>query len=542
MEFKLKRYKFKIILFSVASLLLLSHLGKIEVNIMEARNFISAREMVQNQEYLLTTLNNEPRYQKPPLPTWLTALSGRVFGFDSVFFLRLPVVVITLLLVFAYFHFCMLIGMTEKNSFIYTLILITSFYIFFSGRDNQWDMYTHSFMLVSIFFIWKLFSSGTHQLRNCLLAGLFFGFSMLSKGPISLYTLFLPFLISYGLVYHIPLKKKWPYFLGILVTGITVGLSWYVYVRLKDPQYFSDIVEKEAANWKSYEVKPFYYYWNFFLQSGLWTLPSLVALCYPYMKNRVRDKNAYKFALIWTLAGVVLMSLIPEKKVRYLVPVLIPLALTTGFYIEYLISSAKDSFSRKDSIVTWIVFGFLALIGFIYPVAMAVVLKESLKQYAFIYIFSSVAMIAISLFIVGGLRMVKFELVFGSMISMFSVVVLALIPVSKIFFNNPLYFPASKAELIADEVGIKTYRLSDISPELVWNFGGTVTLLKIKDEKIQFPSEKKFGLMAADTDSLLLKTGFSNYVLEKKCRIDMGTRKKRKDRLIKDFYIATRKE
>ena len=71
---------------------------------------------------------------------------------------------------------------------------------------------------------------------------------------------------------------------------------------------------------------------------------------------------------------------------------------------------------------------------------------------------------------------------------------------------------------------------------------GTVTLLKIKDEKIQFPSEKKFGLMAADTDSLLLKTGFSNYVLDKKCRIDMGTRKKRKDRLIKDFYIATRKE
>jgi 4-amino-4-deoxy-L-arabinose transferase-like glycosyltransferase len=76
---------------------------------MEARNFISAREMVQNKEYLLTTLNNEPRYQTPPLPTWLTAISGSVFGFDSVFGLRLPVVAITFLLVFIFYYFSIII-------------------------------------------------------------------------------------------------------------------------------------------------------------------------------------------------------------------------------------------------------------------------------------------------------------------------------------------------------------------------------------------------------------------------------------------------
>ena len=56
------------------------HLDALFVNIIEARNFVSAREMLHDGNWLLTTLNAEPRYQKPPLPTWLTAFSGAIFG------------------------------------------------------------------------------------------------------------------------------------------------------------------------------------------------------------------------------------------------------------------------------------------------------------------------------------------------------------------------------------------------------------------------------------------------------------------------------
>ncbi len=52
------------------------HLKIAEVNIMEARNFITAREMLQYDNWLHTTMNLLPRYEKPPLPTWLTALAG----------------------------------------------------------------------------------------------------------------------------------------------------------------------------------------------------------------------------------------------------------------------------------------------------------------------------------------------------------------------------------------------------------------------------------------------------------------------------------
>ena len=56
------------------------HLDALWVNIMEARNFVTAREMLQDSNWLLTTLNGEPRYQKPPLPTWLSAGSALLFG------------------------------------------------------------------------------------------------------------------------------------------------------------------------------------------------------------------------------------------------------------------------------------------------------------------------------------------------------------------------------------------------------------------------------------------------------------------------------
>ena len=44
------------------------NLDALFVNIMEARNFATAREMLDDGNWLLTTLNGEPRYQNHPYP------------------------------------------------------------------------------------------------------------------------------------------------------------------------------------------------------------------------------------------------------------------------------------------------------------------------------------------------------------------------------------------------------------------------------------------------------------------------------------------
>jgi 4-amino-4-deoxy-L-arabinose transferase-like glycosyltransferase len=537
MVLKLKSLKYEITLFLVTGLLLLTGLNKIEVNIMEARNFISAREMVENKEYLLTTLNNEPRYQKPPLPTWLTAISGALFGFDSLFALRLPVVAITFLLVFIFFYFSKLIGLSPGYSFNNALILITSFYIFFGGRDNQWDMYTHSFMMVCIYFLWKLFREDSLELRNSILAGIFLGFSFLSKGPISLYVLMIPFIISFAIVYHFSFRKKLMFLLIVILTGLAIGLSWFIYVHYKDPEYFRIMTARETSNWTRYEVKPFYYYWNFFIQSGLWTIPSLTALIYPYLRNKVGNIKAYRFAILWTILSVIFLSCVPEKKVRYLVPVLIPLALTTGFYIEYLMQNFNRIIDKKEKIWTFFSFGIIALIGFLYPFMVVFLLKEGIKGYLPFFIFSSLLMYLLSFFIIKGLNDGNFRRIFYSVIAVFVLIVITLIPVRDKIFNNPDFTPAGEARNLEKQYNVTTYGINEIAPEIIWSFGKPVPILQNIDGKISMPSEHSFALIAGRADSAIIRTMSNDYNVEKKLLINLNYDLKKKDRLIKDYYI-----
>jgi 4-amino-4-deoxy-L-arabinose transferase-like glycosyltransferase len=542
MEFRLKSIRHQIILFVVTGLLLLTNLDKIEVNIMEARNFISAREMVQNKEYLLTTLNNEPRYQKPPLPTWLTAIAGSLSGFESLAVLRLPVVAITFLLVFIFYCFSKLIGLNSEHSFNNALILITSFYIFFAGRDNQWDMYTHSFMMVNIVFLWKLLKEDSNALLNSILGGLFFGLSFLSKGPISVYVLLIPFLISYGLVYHFSFRKKILYLLIMLITGLSVGLSWYMYVHIKDPVYFSKIVTHETTSWANYEVQPFYYYWNFFLQSGLWAIPSLTALIYPYLKSRTEDLKTYRFAILWTIISVILMSIIPEKKVRYLVPVLIPLALTTGFYIEYLMKNFKRNMSWKENIWIFFSFGIIALIGFLYPFAGLVLLKDTIREYLLLFILSSLLMYLFAFLIINGLIRRNFRIIFFSMIFILVLIVIIAIPMRAKVFINPGFASAKEAQIISEKYRIETYRISDIAPEIVWDFGESIPLPQKDGDRYLIPDGRSFALIADKADSLTIISQFIKYDIDRKYIINMNYGLKNKVRYIKDYYILTKKD
>ena len=108
-------YSFWLLL--ISCLMLIPHLSVIEINIMEARNFITAREMVNNNNWILTTINNLPRYEKPPLPTWLTAISGIYFGFENIFALRLPVVFVTLILIFSTYNLSEKIGLNLQQNF-----------------------------------------------------------------------------------------------------------------------------------------------------------------------------------------------------------------------------------------------------------------------------------------------------------------------------------------------------------------------------------------------------------------------------------------
>ncbi|HUH47739.1 MAG TPA: glycosyltransferase family 39 protein, partial [Arenibacter sp.] len=530
----------------VGAAIFLPYLEVVPVTIMEARNFITAREMVVDGNWVMTTMNDLPRYEKPPLPSWITAVFGWLFGMDQVWALRFPTMLMAIVLAYVGYRLSLKVLNERENALINGLILLTSFYIIAITIEAPWDIYTHGFMLTGIYFLYLLFGETANTWKNSVLAGLFIGLSFMSKGPISFYGLLLPFLISYAFVFRYKgfkeHKKLFPVLLVILIAAI-VGLWWFLYVRLADPTAFLAITKKETANWSSYNVRPFYYYWSFFVQSGIWTIPAFMGLLYPYLKNRISHKKAYKFTFWWTILSVVLLSLIPEKKARYLVPVLIPLALNTGIYLKYILINFKTTLNPKEKIPIYLHFGLIGTIGIAFPVASYFILDGKIGPVLFHYIVSSLVMAAIGTLLVIYLKKQRLFHCFILSTLLIAAIKSLASPLAGAVKKNLDYHSLSDLRETMAKTGIKTYNFGEMAPEMIWDYGSSIPAIKQEDH-ILVPNDDKFAILVVPAEESEFKRIFGpdhSYILKSVYDLnpnaDPGT-KKHKDRLVCNLYIV----
>ncbi|GGK49502.1 glycosyl transferase [Lutibacter litoralis] len=509
---------------------------------MEARNFITAREMVQDNNWLLTTMNDEARYQKPPLPTWLTAISGLIFGMKSLFVLRLPAALMVLFLGIFSYYFSLKLELSKKHSFQNSLILITSFYVFGIINEAPWDIFAHGFMFAGLYNLYQFFEAEQSKWKQAILASIFIGFSIMSKGPVSLFAVFLPFLISYGIVFKFKnFKPKIIPFVLCVILFLAIGSWWFLYVRIVDTQAFLEIATKETGNWSSYNVKPFYYYWSFFTQSGLWTIPAFISLLYPYLIKRVQNKKVYKFTFWWTIIAVILLSSIPEKKARYLMPVLIPLALNTGFYIQYLMQKFPLLTSKKETIPVYFNFGLIAVTAIALPFGLYIILKDNFNTYMLNYILTSIASLIIGVLILKFLVTKKFKIVFYLTVLFMVSIFLFGLPISKSINKNEDFKAINTLHSIENQHNINTYSIGAITPELLWDYNGFLKDI-YKNEQLNIPSEANFGILIMNEDVKKITTQLSeNYILKLTETYNLNVGSKNKERLIRQFYLVSKK-
>lgn len=516
--------------------MLLPNLDVMNVTIMEARNFISAREMVTDGNWILTTLNGNPRYQKPPLPTWITAFFGSFSEFKSLFFLRLPFVLMILITGFTIYFLSLHLLKNKLHSFFNALIVITSFYVIGITIEAPWDIYNHSFMLLAIYFLWLVFEKDSKPFK-LVLASIFMGFSFLSKGPVSFYALFIPFLISYGLIFKLN-KKKLINLSIVIILALIVGGWWFLYVRFADPESFLKITEKETTNWASYNVRPFYYYWSFFTQSGIWTIPAFIGLIYPYLKNKVSNLKAYQFSIIWVLISLILLSIIPEKKSRYLMPLLLPLAINTGFYIEYIIREFKELKNYKETIPIYFNFGLIATIGIVFPFITYTIFNDDLSGFWFNFILASVCLFISGVFILFYLKQKELKKVFYLSVLFFGLVIVTGLPLSKALIKNDNYLSIS--ELRSSSKEIPVFSFGSVSPEMIWEYGSKIISFNQSSSNI-----KEFILLTKFNTLEEVSTKFKDYKIDYISTFDLNqmpeNSKKYRDRLKTDYYILKRK-
>jgi 4-amino-4-deoxy-L-arabinose transferase-like glycosyltransferase len=310
-----------------------------EVSLMESRNFVAAREMVAGGSWLIPTMNQELRLAKPPLPTWAVAAVQLLVGpTENLAVLRLPAAIMATLLVLFFWGLVRELSADRpadlqepgRTAWLSALVLASSLLIITTGREGQWDIFANSFLVGALWLLVRGWRSAGPGYGSFAGAGLLLGLSILSKGPVALYGGLLPFLGCYASRLNEQRAGMGTHGRGALLATLValgVGGAWPLYILYHVQPAALAVAQTEVTAWRERHVQPPWYYWNFFVFSGVWVVAALSALAVPYARRRLSQFVPYAFALGWLLSSLMLLSLVPEKKERYMLPLLPPLAL-----------------------------------------------------------------------------------------------------------------------------------------------------------------------------------------------------------------------
>jgi hypothetical protein len=478
--------------------------GVMEVYLMEARNLTTAREMLEKGNWFLPTMNGEPRLEKPPLPTWAAALAMIAFGQDNLSLLRLPSGLAAILLIFFLFKLTEELTQDEKIPLLAAGTAATSYYVFFLARDISWDIFCHSFMMGAIWQLQKGLNKPDHNTKNFLASGILMSFSFMSKGPVSFFALLLPFLI--GRFFSSGKNRFRTHYKPILLlifVVVILSAIWPLYVYYFHPEFLSYAVQKESASWFNRHVRPFYHYWTFPLQSGIWAILSTTALIFFYARKRIEYFGDYKFPAVWVWAAVILLSLFPEKKERYLMPVLLPLAILTAFYVRYLIKAFNESLATTIDKIIFNLNGWLmALTSFILPFALWWLIRQNgispnpLVSLAGALVFWTLALILTRF----TFQKKPFLLWTGMVIFMASVCLFGIGQLPKIIKNNKQFRPYYELRHRPELNHIPFYRNGEIQfgfIEVVWASGREIKFWDPRNQPTP-PKEPPIVLMSSE--------------------------------------------
>lgn len=501
------------LLLLIAFIAFVANNGAIEANIMEARNLTTAREILQKNNWLEPTMNGELRLEKPPLPSWIAAATMHFSGDENLSLLRLPAALAALLLIFFLFKLTTELTEDQLLPFLVAGTAGTSFYIFFMARDISWDIFCHSFMIGAIWLIHKGLKSDRNGWGELVGAGLLMGLSFMSKGPISFYALLLPYLIARSFSYRWKgvAEKKWGITLMVLTT-LVVSLWWPIMIWFSHPDFSAQIAQQESAAWLNRSTRPFYHYWSFPVQSGIWAIIATIALYFPYARPRIERFGNYAFLALWVVVSVILLSLFPEKKERYLLPVLLPLSLLTAFYFRYLIHAFESSsFAKTDLVIFRLNSILMALISFAIPITVVFGVKGEAIPGIGLLILIFTFFWGLTMFLVRAFLKKNPLWLWMGMVGMVLSVCLTLLPLaSKLAMTNPNYRSYKELRHRDDLKNVPFYFNGEIPGkfiEVIWKSGHQVKGWDPATQP-QFPGTFPIVFLSNENPTVLLSAEF----------------------------------
>jgi hypothetical protein len=306
------------------------------------------------------------------------------------------------------------------------------------------------------------------------------------------------------------------------------------------PEFSATIAQQESSAWINRSTRPFYHYWSFPVQSGIWAIFASVGLYFPYARKRINKFGNYDFLIIWILSSLILLSLFPEKKERYLFPLLLPLAMLTAFYVRYLINAFKEgSFTRTDLNLFRSQVFLMSVISTALPVTFFILLKGDKRPDTTTLILITILFWGIAIYILSSLQQKNAFRLWIGMVAMVLSACLVIIPLApKIAITNPAYRSYQELRNRNDLKDCGFYYNKEIPGkfiEVIWNSGHTIKLWDTWNNP-QMPSKLPILFLSYEDPTTVLPADIlSNYQIEIIGRFDSNPGKSRKDTALVNY-------
>jgi 4-amino-4-deoxy-L-arabinose transferase-like glycosyltransferase len=307
------------------------------VDRMEPRNYMTAKEILENGTWLLPTLEGQLRIAKPPLPTWITALVMMETGTDTNLVAnRIPAGICALFLVLFTALIAKRILGDKGFAFTTLLVLATTPLFMMQARFNEWDIYAHTFMAGAIWALLEAFMREKGKNKYFLFFSVFMALSFYGKGPVAFWSMLLTFLISYFITFGTKnLKENQKALILSVALCVFISALWPAYAYLHSPHYALNTANTVVHSWFTTGIEPAWFYVAFLpVIAGVWLPLLLYGLVSAFLDKKWKPEE--RLFAYWFILTLVFHSLFPEKYLRYILPAVVPGAIVTTIVIYRL--------------------------------------------------------------------------------------------------------------------------------------------------------------------------------------------------------------
>lgn len=346
-------------LLGLGILFFIPFLGNVHLFDWDEINFAeSAREMLETGDFFRVQINYEPFWEKPPFFFWLQVISMKLFGINE-FAARFPNALIGITSLITLYY----IGrklVSEKFGMIWSLVYLASILPHLYFKSGIIDPVFNFFIFLSIYFLILTLQKATNKSLNSLLAGIFIGLAIITKGPVGLLVLILCFII------YLIFKKgrvKIPILSVIIffISSLAVTFLWFGYETINNSpwfilefvQYQIELLTEPVAG----HEQPIYYHFVVVLL-GCFPMSILALPAFRKKASEVPfDFTLWMKILFWVV--MILFTIVKTKIVHYSSLSYLPLSFLAATALYPRLGENQHFKLHKAIKISFLVIGFI---------------------------------------------------------------------------------------------------------------------------------------------------------------------------------------